>query len=173
MTIKHLHSRLYIILLSCIIVLGLFLRTYNLANDPAGFFCDEASIGYNAYSILHTGKDEYGVSFPFFFKAFGEYKNPVEIYSTVPFIALFGLHEWSTRIPSAIYGTLGLVAIYLLTGILYKKSKYKKLYGLSAALLLAISPWDIQFSRVALEGLMAYVFFAILGTYFFLRKEEK
>jgi len=162
-----------IILLSLILLLGIFLRTYKLANDPAGFFCDEASIGYNAYSILHTGKDEYGVSFPFFFKAFGEYKNPVEIYSTVPFIALFGLHEWSTRIPSAIYGTLGLVAIYLLTGILYKKSKYKKLYGLSAALLLAISPWDIQFSRVALEGLMAYVFFAILGTYFFLRKEEK
>src|SRR6185312_13721881 len=51
MTIKHLHSRLYIILLSCIIVLGLFLRVYNLTNDPAGFFCDEASIGYNAYSI--------------------------------------------------------------------------------------------------------------------------
>lgn len=115
-----------IIIVSLIIILGLFLRTYKLGDIPAGFFCDEASIGYNAYSLLHTGKDEYSISFPIFFKAFGEYKNPIQIYSTVPFIAAFGLNEVAARLPSTIYGILCLIAIYALTNELFKHSKQKK-----------------------------------------------
>ena len=58
-----------------ILTLATFLRLYRLKDNPAGFFCDEASIGYNAYSILTTGKDEWGQPWPLFFRAFGEYKK--------------------------------------------------------------------------------------------------
>lgn len=158
-------------LLVLIVLLGMFLRIYNLDKVPAGFFCDEASIGYNAYTILTKGADEYGTHLPLFFRAFGEYKNPIEIYSTVPLIALGGLNEWSTRFTEVIYGILGIIAIFFLgKQVLHTKRAF--IIGLVSALILAISPWHIQFSRVALEGLMPYVLFTILGTYFFLKKDK-
>ena len=55
------------------------LRIYDISANPPGFFADEASFGYNAYSVLHTGKDEHG-QIAVFFEAFGEYKLPVYIY---------------------------------------------------------------------------------------------
>ena len=35
-------------------LLGAVLRMLWLESNPNGFFCDEASTGYDAYSILHT-----------------------------------------------------------------------------------------------------------------------
>ena len=102
------------LVLFLILILGFFLRVVNLDKVPNGFFCDEASIGYNAYSLLKSGRDEFGKSWPLFFRAFGEYKNPIQIYSTIPFVALFGLNEGSVRLVSAIYGTLTILAVYFL-----------------------------------------------------------
>lgn len=177
---KHLHRRVinnfkvqtnkYILLF--LLIVGLLIRTVDLQHIPGGFFADEASVGYNAYTIAHTGKDEHGKLFPFFFEAFGEYKNPVAIYSTVPFILLFGLHEWSVRLVSALFGTAGILGIYLLTSTLFKKHHARDAIALLSALFLTISPWDIHLSRVMLEGITAYVFFTMMGTYFFLRIHE-
>lgn len=44
------------------IVIGAFFRFHQLGKTPVGFYVDEASMGYNAFSILKTGKDEYGLS---------------------------------------------------------------------------------------------------------------
>jgi 4-amino-4-deoxy-L-arabinose transferase-like glycosyltransferase len=161
------------VLLVAILALGLGLRLYQLGGVPAGFFCDEASIGYNAYTLLADGTDEYGIPHPFFFRAFGEYKSPVEIYSTVPFVAVFGLTEIAVRLPSVLYGELGILALYLLVGQLFKASPHREALALLAALFLAISPWDVQFSRVALEGLTAWVFFTTLALYLFLKAQER
>lgn len=54
------------LLLIFIIVLSGVLRLYKLSDIPVGLYADEASIGYNAYSILKTGRDEHG-----FFSLFG------------------------------------------------------------------------------------------------------
>jgi 4-amino-4-deoxy-L-arabinose transferase-like glycosyltransferase len=97
-----------------IICLGLAIRLWHINRVPAGFFADEASIGYNAYSLLTTGADQYGTRFPVFFKAFGEYKSPIQIYSTVPAVFVFGLNEFAIRLPSAVYGVLSMAALYLL-----------------------------------------------------------
>lgn len=161
------------IILSCILLLAFVLRVYNLSNNPPGFFADEASIGCNAYTILHFGTDEYGTPFPFFFKAFGEYKNPIETYSTVPFVALFGLNEFAVRLPAVLYGLLGVIAIFFLATALFHQYHYRNLIGYLAALFLAISAWHIQFSRSALEGLTAYVAFTILACYFFLKAQSR
>jgi hypothetical protein len=98
-------------LLALLIASVVFLRVVKLDSVPPGTDVDEASIGYNAYSILQTGADEHGVSFPLFFKAFGEYKNPVFIYSLVPLIKAFDLSIWTIRFGAALFG-LG-TAIFL------------------------------------------------------------
>lgn len=147
-----------------ILTVAAFLRLHRLKDNPAGFFCDEASIGYNAYSILTTGKDEWGKKFPLFFKAFGEYKNPVMTYSSVPFVLFFGLNEFSVRLVSVFYGLLSILAIYLLATIFFNHQ-----IGLISSFFLAISPWHIHFSRVSLEGLTPFVFFTTLATYFWFK----
>src|SRR5581483_5962797 len=81
-------------LLVILIAISAFLRLYNVTGDPPALYQDESAIGYNAYSILQTGKDEYGISHPLYFKSFGDYKLPVYIYSVVPSIKLFGLNEF-------------------------------------------------------------------------------
>lgn len=151
-------------LLILIVILGFILRIYKLGKIPFGFFCDEASIGYNAYSLIHYGVDEWHTSWPLFFKAFGEFKSPVMIYSSLPFIYFLGLSEFSVRLVSVIYGTITIMAIYFLT-----KQFFNRQIGVITALFLAISPWHIHFSRVSLEGLTPFVLFTILATYFWLK----
>ena len=98
-----------------IFLLAFFLRTWNLSKYPVSLSMDEAAIGYNAYSILKTGHDEYKEFLPLTFRSAGDYKPPVDFYLTVPSIFLFGLTEFSIRLPVALVGSLTAVAfIYLL-----------------------------------------------------------
>jgi 4-amino-4-deoxy-L-arabinose transferase-like glycosyltransferase len=158
-----------IIILLAIIALGLILRTYHLSDNPAGFFCDEAAIGYNAYSILTTGKDEYGVPYPIFFKSFEEYKSPIQIYSTIPFISIFGLNELSTRLPSVAYGLITIIIMYLLGKEIYPAKR--KSFGLLVAFITATMPWLIHYNRIAFE-LSPYVLF-FTSTIYLLIKSTK
>ena len=88
-------KKIIIYALTAFIAVTFIIRLTGLAFSPPGFFCDETSIGYNAYSVLMTGKDEHGIFLPVFFKAFGDYKNPVYVYlATIP-IKLFGLSVYS------------------------------------------------------------------------------
>lgn len=135
------------ILLVLILLLGLSVRTVNLANFPPGLAWDEAALGYNAYSILKTGRDEFGKFLPIVFKSFGDYKPGFYIYLTVPAIAIFGLNEFAVRLPSAVMGTLAILFVYLLVNLITKN----KNLSLLAALTLALSPWHIHFSRSAWE----------------------
>lgn len=159
-------------MLVAIIFIAFAVRAYRLVDIPSGFFADEASIGYNAYTILTRGMDEYGTPHPLFFRAFGEFKSPVEIYSTIPFIAIFGLNEFSVRFPSVIFGTATIIAIYFLTKELFLKHENKKIIALIATLFLAISPWHIHFSKAPFEGFMPYILFTIIGLYFFLKSQS-
>ena len=106
-----LNNKNFYIVLITLLLIGEIMRIWDIGNNPAGFFADEASIGYNSYLILTTGKDEWGRRFPLFFRAFGEYKNPLDIYLTAPFIAIFGLNEFSVRISSAFFSTLSLLLL--------------------------------------------------------------
>ncbi len=154
--------------LTAILILAALLRFYNLANNPVSPYWDEVSIGYNAYSISQTGKDEWGEPLPLLFKAFGEYKLPGQIYLTVPFVKILGLNDFSIRLPSAVMGILAVFAIYLLTSQLAQKitsSRYSHKIALFSALLLAISPWHLQFSRAAFEANSAISLYAF-GLYF-------
>jgi len=152
------------IFLLTVFLLAFFLRFYKLGEIPPGAHRDEASSGYNAYSILKTGKDEYGKSFPLVFKAFGDFKRPINIYLTSLAIPIFGLNELSVRAPIALIGTLTVILIYFLVKELFSFTNY----ALLSAALLAISPWHIHLSRVESESNLA-VFFITLAVLFFLK----
>lgn len=161
---KDMKSKYLIIL---ILIVGLFLRFYKLGSIPNGLYQDETAIGYNAYSILTTGKDEYGKSLPLYFKSFGDYKLPVYIYATVPAIKIFGMTPFAVRFPSALFGFLTIPLFYLLV---FKLSKNNNL-ALTAAGLLAINPWHIHYSRAAFEVSIS-LFFFLLGTFWLVNPKK-
>jgi 4-amino-4-deoxy-L-arabinose transferase-like glycosyltransferase len=151
-----------------IVVLASVLRFWSITSYPPGFSADEATIGYNAYSILKTGKDEYGKWFPLAFKAFSDYQAPLYTYVAVPFVAILGLNELAVRLPGALFGILTIMVVYFLVAKLFKNFKI----GLFAAFFLAISPWHIFFSRGAWQANLA-TFWITLGIYLFVLGLEK
>ena len=164
---KFIKNNTSVILLILIIGLGSFLRVYKLADVPYGFFCDEASIGYNGFNILLKGTDEFGKFFPLYFQSFGDYKPGLPIYSTVPSIFFLGLNEFSVRLPFALYGTL-------LVGLMYGvgKNLYSRKLGIIAAGLSAISPWLIHYSRIGFE-LITFPTIFMLSFLFLLKSRRK
>lgn len=165
----------YQILLLAIITLGFFFRLYSLDRNPPSLNWDEISHGYNAYSILKTGNDEWGNHLPLIFRAYGDYKLPVYIYLTALPVALFGLNIFSVRLISVLSG-VGLVLLSYFIGKQIvppqrdpanggtKNKKQSELSGLFSAFLCAITPWSLFLSRVAVEANLAAFFFA-LGIY--------
>ena len=142
--------------LLAIVVLGFLLRFLWVTQFPVGFTADEAGQGYDAYSIARTGRDGWGEFLPLFPRGFGDYKAPLYMYFTVPSVAVFGLSEWSVRLPAVIVGTAAIVATF---GLAYEM--FGASVGLWAALLLAISPWHIQLSRTAWEGGVGVFLFSL------------
>src|SRR5258708_10985045 len=155
-----------------IIVLAFVLRFLHLNSYPA-LNADEASIGYDAYSLLQTGKDQHGNSWPIDFQSFNDYKPGLYVYIVMPFVKVFGLNEWAVRIPNALIGVASVYVVYLLVKELFRRDKQsfaifdgKELFALLSALFLAISPWHIQFSRGGWEANVA-TFLVMLGILFF------
>ena len=147
-----------------IILLAFFLRFYEVADIPPSLNWDEVSIGYNAYSVLKTGRDEWGVFLPLHFKSYGEFKLPVQLYASIPGIYLFGLNELGLRITPVVYGTLTVLLLYFLGKVLFRKKEI----GLIAAFLLAISPWHIQLTRASFESSFA-CFWVVLAVLFLVK----
>ncbi len=144
--------------LLCIIVLvALFLRIYLLGVVPVGLTNDEADIGYDAYAILETGSDQWGHFLPVTsFMGFGDYRLPIYTYFVVPSVKIFNLNSFSVRLPSAIFGCVSVILIYLLTKkVLIKTSINKEASGLFAAFLFSVSPWCIGLSRLGIESNVA------------------
>lgn len=135
------------IYLISILFLSLVLRIWQISSFPAGLNADEAALGYNAYSLMTTGKDEHGHSWPVNLESFGDFKPAGYAYLLIPFVKIFGLTEFAVRFPSVIFGVLGVLGIYLL---IYELLGTKHL-ALITALFLAISPWHLHFSRGAWE----------------------
>ena len=156
-----------------IVVLAFILRFFMLGQNPPSLNWDETSIGYNAYSILKTGKDEYGTSFPIEFRSFDDYKPPVYIYLDVLPVAIFGLTEFAVRFPSALFGFLSVIVMLYLVKKLFDKEDHKLglIVALFSAFFLSISPWHLQFSRAAYEGNVG-LFFLLLAFYLFIKGLE-
>lgn len=149
-----------IFILVIIAFIAIFLRFYQLGKAPQSLNWDEVSLGYNAYSILKTGRDEYGKFLPVVLRSYDDYKPALYTYFDIPFVAVLGLTEQAARFPSAAAGVVAVILVYFLvfeilgenTVRINNKEVPTHIIGLLTSFLLAISPWHIQFSRIAFES---------------------
>jgi 4-amino-4-deoxy-L-arabinose transferase-like glycosyltransferase len=130
-----------------ILLLAFAVRFIGLSSLPAGLHWDEQDTGYQAYSLLKTGRDYFGNPLPLFLHSIADYRTPVFIYANVVPISIFGLTSFSVRISSVIFGVLSVILIYVLARrvIHYQPASWL------AALTLALSPWHILYSRQSVE----------------------
>jgi len=150
-------------------LLAVFLRFWQLGQNPPSLTWDEAAWGYNAYSLSIDGKDEFGRFLPLnYLESFGDFKPPVYAYLDIFPVKIFGLTEFAVRFPSSIFGVLTVLITYFLTKRIFWNSKSKELYALLSSLFLAISPWHIMLSRAAFEANVA-TFFIVGGIWLFLK----
>jgi len=130
-----------------ILLLGGALRYVGLEQSPPGLAPDEATNGYDAYSIALTGRDQHGHLLPVVLVSLNDYRMPAFTYVAVPFVGLLGLSVTSVRMAAATCGWLTLPLIYRLGSRMFNWR-----VGAVAALFLAVSPWHLPYSRIGLEG---------------------
>ncbi|OGG01334.1 hypothetical protein A2Z33_02890 [Candidatus Gottesmanbacteria bacterium RBG_16_52_11] len=132
------------------VIAGVF-RLVKLSAVPPAVSLDEASIGYNAYSILLTGRDEYGYRLPATLRAYDDWRPALYVYLVVPAVRMIGLTASAVRLPSVIL-SLAVVVLTYLTGRLLWKGKGGMVIGCLAAFLVAVSPWQVYLSRLGHEA---------------------
>lgn len=157
------------IITAVLFVIAFLVRIISISEYPAGFTPDEASFGYDAYSILKTGEDQWGQYLPLTLKSFGDYKLPLYTYLSIPFVAIFGLNEFSVRLLGAVLGFLSVLISYKLFSKLIVDSKleYSEFLKVLFLAMISLSPWHVALSRGAFEANLSS-FFMPLGIYLFI-----
>ena len=150
------------IILYLIFTIGFLVRLVGIVNHPNGLNTDEASIGYEAYSVVTYGIDRNGNSWPVFLESWGSGQNTLYMYIIMPFVKIMGLSKLSVRLPMAIIGCISLFVMFKLL----KKCKNEKFATIGLAFL-AITPWHIMKSRYGLES-NVFPEFALYAAYFIL-----
>jgi 4-amino-4-deoxy-L-arabinose transferase-like glycosyltransferase len=146
------------LLLGLIFIIATFLRLYNLGSYPVGFHQDEASLGYNGYSLMLTGKDDNGNNLPLYIDMFGDNRPSGYHYLTILPIKFFGLNEFATRFPGAVFGSIMVFAVFFFASTIFKDRKL----ALVSSFLIAVSPWSVILSRASAEAIVS-LFFILIG----------
>ena len=163
---SSLSSNSQYLLFLLIFILSLVPRVIDINNLPPSLNWDEISHGYNAYSILKTGRDEWDKFLPLIFRAYGDYKLPVYIYLSIVPILFLGLNPLSIRLISILSGSITPIFIYLF----FQKLTKSKFKSFLASLVYSLSPWTIFLSRIALEANL-FLFLFVASIYFFCQKK--
>lgn len=129
--------------------------------NPPGFFRDEAALAYNAYTIGHEGRDEYGARFPLYFSSFLDYKSPIFVYGLAGVFRVTGPDREVARGFAAVC----MLAAILLLGWLAFRRTHRASVGIAIVALAGCSPWLFELGRVAFEVAMQPLFLclALLG----------
>src|SRR5437016_4660362 len=118
----HIMNKKSWIVLLLIVLVASALRLWQIGHVPISPDWDEASLGYNAYAILHTGKDEYGKFMPVVLESFGDYKPALYTYLIIPFLLVFNLSIIAVRLPSVLFGIATVIAVFFLVKDLFKRT---------------------------------------------------
>lgn len=146
-----------------IVLVASWLRLVQLGSLPASPYWEEVALGYDAFSILKTGKDHHGNAWPIVaFESFGDWKPSGYFYAAAALIKIFGLSVWATRLPAAIAGIISVILLGWLVKLISQLWEIKLAnWNLVIMALAAISPWGILFSRAAWEVNLATMFFLL------------
>lgn len=171
--IKILNKNWFWICFGLILIFNFGVRVYGLDKSPPSVNFDEAALGYNAYSIMKTGRDEYGNYLPLSLRSFNDYKPALYSYFSIPFVYFLGLNEISTRMVSALAGTASLIFLFLFL----REFVTRKEHLLFIFLTLSLQPWRLHFSRTAFESNLSMFLFGggawFLYSYLKTRKFKK
>lgn len=154
------------VILIIILALAAFFRLYQISSLPIGLFGDEIDVGYQSWSLSKTGKDYMGNTFPTYIRSFSEWRAPLVMYLTAPFVRLLGPSTLSVRLPIALLGVASVWLLYLTL----KVANYGEKSSLVSAFLLALAPWHIHYSRASFE-VVPLLFLFLLGLYLYIKKE--
>jgi 4-amino-4-deoxy-L-arabinose transferase-like glycosyltransferase len=144
---RHFERYRFSVLFIVVLVGGAVLYTYRITHNPAGFFVDESSIAYNAHTISQSGQDEFGNSWPLYFRAFGDYKNPVYVYLLALLFKAAGPSILTARLLCALSG----LAAAALLGLLATRISGRRGVGLIVSVSALLTPWLFEISRVSME----------------------
>jgi 4-amino-4-deoxy-L-arabinose transferase-like glycosyltransferase len=133
--------------LAAILAAGILLRVHHYDTCPRGLNQDEASIGYDAFSIAEYGVTRNGESFPVHFIGWGSGQAGLYHYLIMPFIKVFGLSEGSVRAGNLLAQTASILLFFLLM-----TAMGKPVLGLMGSFLIAVTPWSIVGSRWGFEA---------------------
>ena len=150
------------IIYMAILLIGIAARVYRLASVPGGINQDEAFSAREAWSLLRSGKDSFGYSWPMYLTTWGSGMSVWNSILMIPFIAVFGRHIWVFRLPQVIVGIATLAAVEKIV-----RETMDEETALWAMFLLAINPWHIMMSRWGLDCNLAPGFL-IFGLLFFI-----
>ncbi len=142
-----------------IFTVAIAFRFLQITSYPVSLTMDEVAIGYGSYSLLYTGRDDWGQILPIAFKSVGDYKPPVNFYLNIPSIFFFDLSEFAVRFPVALLGSLTSV-IFI---IFLRRLGLPQPAAIFGGFWLAILPWHVHYSRYGLEAITA-LYFLIAGT---------
>ncbi len=160
---------LFIAAAAALLAVSLLLHFWRLGELPNGFYFDESSIGYNAWSLSLNWKDEYGTTLPLFFRGLDNYHDPVMVYSLVPPLRFSAPSELAVRLPSAAYCIMASIAFYFLLRF-YGRNRWLCLQG---AFIFSVLPWVFPLSRVNFAGYMPMLLGINAGWLFLLKALRK
>ena len=135
-----------------IMAVAALIRLYKLGEIPLGLQQDEASIGYDAYTLATFGIDRNGYHWPIYPITWGcGGGSPLLIYLNVISVSLFGPSIKNLRMIPAICGILTVALFYSVIRIVMEGRRFRNEMALLGAAFLAICPWHVILSRWSLD----------------------
>ena len=143
------------LILVILLVIGFYWRVYGLNNNYS-FWTDENHVAIFVRAILEKGK-------PILTNGYSTKDQQLQYWLSSISVKVFGLNEFGVRFPSVLFGTLTVLATYLLGSCLFNRK-----VGFFASLLTALLKIEILWSRQT-RPYQALQFFYLLGAYFIYR----
>jgi hypothetical protein len=166
-----------------IVLFAFYIRFYRLGQVPVSLYWDEIAMYVDIKSALQSGQDMFGRPwFQLIYPSYGDFKLPIYIWSALLSAKIFGLSEWSFRLPSVLVGVGtvllgGFLSRFLFAGILphtlqkNQREMSRDLLQLVTMGLIACTPWSIMFSRTGFEGHIGQFLLGLSVLFVFLSKK--
>lgn len=135
------------IILFFVLIVGSLVRLVAIGQFPNALNVDEASSGYDAFSLMRYGVDRGGNSYPVYLYAWGSGQSVLYSYIMIPVLMVTGLCEYGIRLPMAITGIISLYVFYYLMKNIFDSKRV----ALVSVAFFAICPWHIMKSRWGME----------------------
>jgi len=165
---KELPDRTHRIICCALFAVGCFVRLFRLGTLPAGISAEEALVGVQAKALWQTGGFLFEGGWTTQLAQWsGESAGPLLAVLTAPFVGLFGMTPWTTRLPLALLSCAAMPAMYGIGDMLGGKRAAR--WSLAAY---AICPYFVLAARMTASA-HAAVFLLPVALYYILRGMQK